>query len=481
MIYLQNLIDFFNNILWGYILIVSLIGLGLYFSISTKFLQFRYLKEMIRLLGNSATKEVKDFEEHTEEKSISSFQAFCMSAASRIGTGNLAGVSIAISIGGPGAVFWMWVIALIGAASGLVESTLAQLYKKDDNDGFVGGPAYYMEKGLNKKWMGAFFSILITLSFGFVFNSVQSNTITIAFESAFGLNRLILGLIITIIVAIIIFGGAKRIAHVSEIMVPVMAIIYLGVASFIVIKNIAMFPEVIKMIIGGAFGIKQIFGGGLGIALMQGIKRGLFSNEAGMGSSPNAGAAAKVSHPVKQGFIQALGVYVDTILICTATAFVVIISSNSWLGVENVQGIAITQLSIASQVGNWGNHFVAISVLLFAFSSIIGNYYYGEINISFLNKNKFILNLYRIIVLFMVLFGSISKVQIVWDLADVFMGLMAITNLIAIGLLGKLAFALLKDYEIKHKKGLDPEFKIKDLSKEIRNKYNLYDLSKEWD
>lgn len=480
--FLQQALNISNNIIWGYVLIAALILLGLYFSFKTRFMQFRHFKEMIRLLTLSATREVKELESHSEPKSISSFQAFCMSTASRIGTGNLAGVAMAIGIGGPGAVFWMWLIALIGSASGFVESVLAQLYKKDDgNEGFIGGPAYYMQYGLNKRWMGIIFSILIIICFGFVFNSVQSNTITLAFENAFGADRFIVGILITITTAFIIFGGAKRIAHVSEVLVPVMATIYIVIALFILIKNISLMPNVIKMIFEGAFGVKQAFGGGIGAALMQGIRRGLFSNEAGMGSTPNAGAAAKITHPAKQGFIQALGVFVDTLVVCTATAFVVIISSDSWVNIPNVKGIEITQLSISSQVGEWGYIFVAISILLFAFSSIIGNYYYGEINISFIKKNKFTITAYRLVVLSMVLFGSVSKVQIVWDLADLFMGLMAITNLIAITLLGRLAFIILRDYEKQKKSGLDPIFKISSIPGDVRKKFNLTKVNKEWE
>ncbi len=470
-----------NDILWVYILIGALITIGLYFGVKTKFLQFRHFGEMFKLLRESTKEEVTDTEDSTQGKALSSFQAFCVSTASRVGTGNLAGVAIAISVGGPGAVFWMWLIALIGSVSSFVESVLAQVYKVDNGDGtFRGGPAYYMEKGLKNRKMGIVFSILITICFGLVFNAVQSNTITLAFQEAFGINRTFLGVLITIFTAVIIFGGAKRIAHVSEVVVPVMAIIYLLVAIYIVGKNITYIPEVFKMIFGGAFGIRQLFGGGIGVAMLQGIKRGLFSNEAGMGSAPNAGAAAKVSHPVKQGFVQALGVFVDTLLICSATAFIVIISNDSWIGVEGIRGIAITQRALSSQVGNWGNIFVAISILLFAFSSIIGNYYYGETNVEFIKNNKSSVLFYRITVLIMVMFGSVSKIQLVWDLADLFMGLMAIINLIAIFKLGKVAFISLKDYEKQKNKGLNPVFKISSVDEETKKAYNLEGLSKEW-
>lgn len=477
-----GIVSFLNDILWIYILIGALISIGIYFGIKTNFLQFRHFREMFKLLKDSTKEEIKDIEEHTEGKALSSFQAFCMSTASRVGTGNLAGVAMAISVGGPGAVFWMWLIALIGSVSSFVESVLAQVYKVDNGDGtFRGGPAYYMEKGLKNKKMGLIFSVLITICFGLVFNAVQANTITLAFQEAFGFNRAILGIIITLLTSLIIFGGAKRIAHVSEVVVPIMATLYILVALFVILKNITYVPEVLKMIVGGAFGVKQIFGGGIGVAMLQGVKRGLFSNEAGMGSAPNAGAAAKVSHPVKQGFVQALGVFVDTLLICTATAFIVIISNGSWIGVEGLEGIAITQRALSSQVGNWGNIFIAISILLFAFSSIIGNYYYGETNIEFMNNTKKSVFSYRIVVLFMVMFGSISKIQLVWDLADLFMGLMAVINLIAIVKLGKVSFILLKDYEKQKEQGLDPIFKLSTIDEKTKKEFNLEELSKEWD
>ncbi len=339
---------------------------------------------MFRLLGEGASKSGR--EKHKGKKGVSSFQAFCISTASRVGTGNLAGVAIAIASGGPGAVFWMWLIALIGGASSFVESTLAQIYKVEDEHGFRGGPAYYMEKALNKKWMGIIFSILITISYGLVFNSVQANTISLAFEQAFGVNTLIIGLILAVLTSLIIFGGVKRIARASEIIVPIMAITYVIVALFVILKNIGSIPSIFSLIIENAFGIKQVVGGGLGAAVLMGIKRGLFSNEAGMGSAPNAAATANVTHPAKQGLIQTLGVFTDTILICSATSFIVLISG-SYLK-SDLTGIQLTQTALSSQVGSWGNTFIAICIFLFAFSSVIGNYYYGETNIEFLKGSK---------------------------------------------------------------------------------------------
>ncbi|PRR72117.1 alanine/glycine:cation symporter family protein [Clostridium thermopalmarium] len=458
---LQNIVSSINNILWSYVLIALLIALGLYFTIRSGFVQFRFFGEMFRLLGEGANKSISS--NGKEHKGVSSFQAFCISTASRVGTGNLAGVAIAISTGGPGAVFWMWLIALIGGASSFVESTLAQIYKVKDEHGYRGGPAYYMEKALNKRWLGILFSILITISFGLIFNSVQANTISFAFEEAFGVSRLAVGIVITLFTAIIIFGGVKRIAKVAEMLVPVMAIGYILVALFVVFKNINHVPAVFSLIMENAFGIKEVAGGSIGATVMLGIKRGLFSNEAGMGSAPNAAATADVTHPVKQGLIQTLGVFTDTILICSCTAFIVLLSgayTNSKL-----EGIQLTQNALSSQVGSWGNTFIAICILLFAFSSIVGNYYYGETNIEFIKANKLWLLAYRVAVVGMVIFGSIAKIQIVWDMADLFMGIMAIINLIAISRLSHIAFAVLKDYAAQKKEGKDPVFNADSIEK----------------
>ncbi|PWX28472.1 sodium:alanine symporter family protein, partial [Clostridium perfringens] len=449
---LNNLVVSFNDFLWGYILIILLIGAGLLFSFKTKFVQFRYIKEMFRLLGDGIGKSNK------EKGGVSSFQAFCISTASRVGTGNIAGVAIAVAVGGPGAVFWMWLIALIGSASSFVESTLAQIYKTKDKDSFRGGPAYYMEKGLGKRWLGIIFSILITICFGFVFNAVQANTVSVAFNSAFGLSRGAIGIILAIVTALVIFGGIHRVAKVSEIIVPILAVLYILIAIIVLILNITEIPSVFKLIFESAFGIKQLTAGGLGAAVMQGIKRGLFSNEAGMGSAPNAAATADVTHPVKQGLIQTLGVFTDTLLICSCTAFIILLSGQ--YADSSLTGIELTQKALVSQIGPFGAYFIAICILLFAFSSIVGNFYYGQTNIEFIQTNKVLLNIYRILVIGMVLFGSIAKVDLVWNLADLFMGLMAILNIITILFLGKYSFLALKDYTAQKKAGIkEPVFK----------------------
>ncbi|QOK28447.1 alanine:cation symporter family protein [Cytobacillus oceanisediminis] len=447
---LNSAVGFLNDIVWTYILIAVLIILGLYFSLKSKFVQFRYFGEMIRILGDKTMISAEG------KRGISSFQAFTISAASRIGTGNMAGVATAIAAGGPGAVFWMWVIAFLGAASSFVESTLAQIYKVKDKDGFRGGPAYYMEKGLNKRWMGILFAVIITFCFGLVFNSVQSNTISLAFNEAFGTSRMTIGLILAALTAIIIFGGIKRIAYVSQVIVPIMAVIYLIVAIVIVIMNITEVPNLIATIVKGAFGMEQAFGGAMGAAVMMGIKRGLFSNEAGMGSAPNAAATAAVSHPVKQGLIQTLGVFVDTILICSATAFMIILSGAYTS--PDLSGIQLTQTALSSHIGTWAPIFVAVSIFLFAFSSVIGNYYYGETNIEFIKESPLAIFIYRISVIGMVIFGALVDLATVWGLADLFMGIMALINLVAITMLGKIAFAALKDYKAQRKEGKDPVF-----------------------
>lgn len=447
-----------NDFIWVYLLIGPLLGLGLYFTFKTNFVQFKFFKEMIRLLGDGFPKKSTSEKTEKEKKGVPSFQAFCISTASRVGTGNIAGVTMAIATGGPGAVFWMWLIALIGSASSFVESTLAQIYKVKDGDSFRGGPAYYMEKALNKKWMGVAFSILITICFGFIFNSVQSNTVSQAFQGAFGFKALPLGVILAILTSLVIFGGVERIAKVSEIIVPIFAVAYILVALLIICLNITAIPTLFKTIFENAFGINQVAGGAIGAAIMQGVKRGLFSNEAGMGSAPNAAATADVSHPVKQGLIQTLGVFTDTILICTCTAFIVLIAGN-YTG-SSLDGIQLTQAALVSQLGSFGSYFIAVCIFLFAFSSIIGNYYYGESNIKFIMpNNKKIMALYRTLVVAMVLFGALAKVSLVWNLADISMGLMAILNLIAIALLGKISFAALEDYRNQKKMGIkEPVF-----------------------
>lgn len=444
-----------NNYLWSYILIVMLVVLGIYFTIKTNFVQFRYFKEMFRLLTDGdANKNAK------KEGKVSSFQAFCISTSSRVGTGNIAGIALAIAGGGPGAIFWMWVMALIGSASSFVESTLAQIYKVKNGTAYKGGPAYYIEQGLNLRWLGVIFTILISITYGFVFNSVQSNTLSLALSNVFNTKHMVIGIILAILTGLVIFGGVHRIAKVSEVIVPVFAGMYILVAIGITLINIDKFPALITDIVSSAFKPRQMIIGtsaGFMTVLLTGVKRGLFSNEAGMGSAPNAAATAEVSHPVKQGLIQTLGVFTDTIIICSCTAFMVLLYNG--YGSSANEGIALAQEALTAHIGPIGGIFLAICIFLFAFSSIVGNYYYGESNIQFITEKKSALNVYRILVCAMVFFGSIAKLQVVWDLADLFMALMAIINMIVIAKLGKFAYIALEDYTKQKKSGIkDPKF-----------------------
>ena len=458
----MNAINLINDVLWTYILIALLLGFALWFTLKTRFVQFRMIGEMMRLLGDSTAKD-------GSVKHISSFQAFAISIASRVGTGNLAGVATAIAVGGPGAVFWMWVIALLGASSSFVESTLAQLYKVKGKDSYIGGPAYYMRKGLKQPWMGALFAVLITVTFGFAFNSVQSNTLCAAFENAFGFDHAVVGGIVTALTVVIIFGGVQRIARVSSVIVPVMALGYVALALAIVLMNLGELPAVIGLIVSHAFGWEQALGGGVGAALMQGIKRGLFSNEAGMGSAPNVAATAHVSHPVKQGLIQTLGVFTDTLIICTCTAFIILFSGAPLDGSAN--GVQLTQQALTNEIGPSGGIFVAVALFFFAFSSILGNYYYGEANVRYLTRRKWVVTAYRLLVGGMVMFGALATLEVAWGLADITMGLMTLCNLTAIALLGKYAFRLLDDYRTQKRAGIkEPVFtagRLKEVEKDL--------------
>lgn len=444
----MNLIDTLNGTL-TYLLIIFLPAVALWFTIRSRGAQFRMIPEMIRELGRSGNRSGKG-------EGVSSFQAFTISIASRVGTGNLAGVATAIALGGPGAIFWMWIIALLGGANAFIESTLAQLFKSPGKGSFIGGPAYYIQKGLGAKWFAALFATLLIFTFGFAFNSVQSNTIASAYQTAFGINPLYYGIAITTFTLFIIFGGIQRIAKFSQSVVPVMAIIYLLMAIVVIILRIDRISEVFKLIISNAFGWEQAIGGGIGAAIEMGVKRGLFSNEAGMGSAPNVAATADVSHPVKQGLIQSLSVYTDTLIICSCTAFIILCSG---LYNSGHDGIALTQLSLNQEVGSWGSYFIAVIILFFAFTSIIGNYYYGESNVLFLTKNRTAMQLFRTLVGVVVMLGSIAELRVVWSFADITMSLMTICNLIAIVLLGRYAIICLKDYQRQRSEGLDPVYR----------------------
>ncbi len=451
---MNEVITLINDALWGYLLIGVLVFCGLWFTWNTKGVQFRMIGEMFRLLTDSATSGTGKLSDKDENhRHISSFQAYAVSVATRVGTGNLAGVATAIAIGGPGAIFWMWVIALIGSATAFVESTLAQLFKQRHHESFIGGPAYYILKGLHNKWMALLFAVLITLTFGLSYNSIQSNTICSAMEKAFGWDPLIVGIILTVVSLLIVFGGIHRIANVSSVLVPLMAVGYFLLVMVIIIMNIHLIPHVLKVIITSAFGFQQTVGGALGATIMTGVKRGLFSNEAGEGSAPNVAATATVTHPVKQGLIQALGVFTDTLLVCSCTAFVILISG--LYTTPELNGIALTQAALDSEIGSFGATFIAIAIFLFAFSSIIGNYYYGEANIRFMTSSTTVLTVYRLLSGgAMVMFGALASLELVWNLGDLCMALLTACNLVAILALGKYAFRLLDDYRQQKRRGI---------------------------
>ena len=450
---MEQIITAVGAFLSDYVLIAVLLPAAVYFTWVTRGVQFTMVGRMLRLLFKSGDK-LKDKGEH---HSVSSFQAFAVSIASRVGTGNLAGVATAIAVGGPGAVFWMWVIALLGASSAFVESTLAQLFKVRGRQSFMGGPAYYIQKGIGSRLWAVTFAVLITVTFGLAFNSVQANTISQAFSNTFDIEACLTGTVITALTLAIIWGGITSIARFSEIIVPVMAIAYIILALVVIAMNITSFPHVMSLIVNNAFGLDQAFGGGMGMAVIMGIKRGLFSNEAGEGSAPNVAATASVSHPVKQGLIQAFGVFTDTLLICTATAFIILCS-----GVYTMDhdGIILTQKSIDTALGveGLGSIFVSVAIFFFAFTSIVANYYYGETNIRFIIDSQPLVNIYRLAVGAMVYIGSVSSLGFVWGFADITMALMTLCNLAAILFLGRYAVRCLNDYRSQLRRGLDPVY-----------------------
>lgn len=452
---LNYILTSINDLLYTHILIVLLIAAGIFFSIKTKFVQFRLFPDAIKSLTESQDK-----------KQISSFQALMISTASRVGTGNIAGITAALVLGGPGAVFWMWLMAFLGSASAFVESTLAQIYKTKHNGEFRGGPSYYIEKALSKRWLGIIFSFLLIFCFAYGFNALQSFNISSSFEYYIPdykntIYPLIVAAVLAVLTGFIIFGGVHRIGFISSVIVPIMAITYMLVGLFIIIKNINILPDMFKTIFSNAFDFKAIFGGFAGSAMLIGIKRGLFSNEAGMGSAPNAAATATVSHPVKQGMVQVVSVFIDTILICSTTAFIDLLS-----GVDlkcGLNGIPFVQEAIKNQIGPIGIHFVTFSIFTFAFTSIIGNYCYAESNILFIKDNKIFLNAFRATCLVAVFLGAISNFDTVWNIADILMGLMAIVNIFAIFMLTGTMKKCLDDYLTQKKAGKDPVFHAKEV------------------
>ena len=445
--FFSSMVDYINSIIWGKnIIVVLLVGAGIFFTLSMKFMQIRLLKDMAGLL----VKNNKD-----SERGISSFQAFCVSTATRVGAGNLVGVVAALSVGGAGSVFWMWIVAIFGAATGFVEATLAILFREKDKRGdYVGGAAYYIQKGLgskwniNMRWLGIIFVFFAMICWGGVLQ-VISNSVTESFHVAFGIDVKIMSGILAFFAAIVIFGRKDKIVKVLEKMVPFMAFAYLILVAFILVKNITMIPDVFKRIFEEAFGIRQAIGGSFGAVVMEGVKRGLFSNEAGTGSAPSAAAAAEVDHPAKQGLIQALGVYVDTLVICTATALVVLVTKESVI--EGLGGMKLLQEAFRYHIGDWGVIFIACVLFLFAFSTALGITYYAKPNLIFIADKDWLQTAFKIFACCMLFYGGMKQAFLVWALADLGLGLMAIVNIFAIIPLRKYAFNSLKDYEKKLK------------------------------
>ncbi|GAB3179794.1 alanine/glycine:cation symporter family protein [Telluribacter humicola] len=459
---MEDVFNSVNNIIWSNALIILCLGAGIYFSIVTRFLQVRHLGEMIRLL----------FHGQASAKGVSSFQAFSLAIAGRVGTGNIAGVATAIAMGGPGAIFWMWIIAFLGSASAFIEATLGQIYKQVKDGQYRGGPAFYIEKGLGIKWYAVTFAVATILSTAFFLPGVQSNSIASGMYNAFNTPTAVTGGVVTILLGFIIFGGVRRIGRVAELVVPFMAAAYILMAVVIIAMNIRQVPEVFGLIIRSAFDLEPAFAGLFGMAVSWGVKRGIYSNEAGQGTAPHAAAAAEVSHPVQQGLVQAFSVYIDTLFVCTATALMILFTSQYNVAnpaggfyVENLPGVGagaqFTQQAISHHFPALGGPFVAIALFFFAFTTLMAYYYIAETNLSYLNKQglqAWKLWALRVLMLLATFYGSIKTAEAAWVLGDIGVGVMAWLNIIAIFMLQRPALIALKDYQQQRKQGLDPHF-----------------------
>ena len=440
------MLDLINDLIWSKLLIVMLIGLGLYFTIASRFVQFRYFSSMFRIFGEAFQRQPGH---------LSSFQALMLSVAGRVGAGNIAGVSVAIMLGGPGAIFWMWVVALVGMATSYFECSLAQLYKRAEDDGtYRGGPAFYIQHGLGQRWLGIVVSLLLLVTFGFGFNAVQSFTVASSMYDTFGLPTYISGIVLMVVIGLIIFGGIKRIAKFADVLVPIMAFSYIAMALFVIGSNVEAIPATLMLIVKSAFGLEPAFAGGLGAAIIMGVKRGLFSNEAGLGSAPNVAAVAEVKHPVAQGIVQSLSVFIDTMILCSCTALIILLSGVYQPGTE-MAGVVLTQTAVASVVGEWGRVFVTVALLLFVFTTLIYNYYLGENALGFFTTKRWPVQIYRVLVIGLVFWGSLQDLGTVFAFADVTMGLLAIANLIALALLFKIGLRLMRDYDSQIKAGVE--------------------------
>lgn len=451
---ITSLLSGLNDLLYTRLLIFLLAAVGLSFTVRTGFVQLRRLGDVVAILREAA----KD-----NKKQVSSFQALMISTASRVGTGNIAGIASAIAIGGPGAVFWMWLMALIGGASAFIESTLAQIYKIRDGASFRGGPAYYIERGLGKRWLGCVFSVLLILCFAYGFNGLQAFNISSALKHyipGFSASRwpMVVGAVLAVFAGMVIFGGAHRIGVITSVIVPIMACGYILIGLVILFTHLPAAPAVFGMIFHQAFDMRAISGGFAGSAVVVGVKRGLFSNEAGMGSAPNAAASAAVTHPVKQGLIQTLSVFLDTLVICSTTAMILLVS-----GVQPSEDISYVQRAVHTTFGDLGIHFITIAIFFFAFSSLIGNYFYTEANLRFIRDSRPLLFAFRVTCLIAIFLGAQAELKTVWDLADVLMGLMSVVNIFAIVMLGNIALRALRDYEAQRRAGKDPTFRAGDI------------------
>ena len=471
---MEDIIYSINDLIWSNALIVLCLGAGIYFSIVTRFLQVRYFKEMLRLL----------FSGKSSEKGVSSFQAFALALSGRIGTGNIAGVATAIAMGGPGSIFWMWIIAFLGGASAFIEATLGQIYKEVKDGQYRGGPAFYIEKGLGIKWYAILFAVVTMISMSLLLPGVQSNSIALSMETAFNVSVEITGGIVVAFLALIILGGVKRIGKVAEIVVPFMAMGYILLAIIIIGLNVTEIPNVIQLIVGSAFNMEAAFSGVFGMAISWGIKRGIYSNEAGQGTAPHAAAAAEVTHPAKQGLVQAFSVYIDTLFVCTATAFMIlftgqynVLNPEGGFIVENLPGISFgpefTQMAIAEHFPTIGAGFVAVALMFFAFTTIMAYYYIAETNLSYLQKDsnaKWPLYLLRILLLVATYYGSIRTAALAWTFGDIGVGMMAWLNMIAILLLRKPALAALRDFKKQKDAGKDPVYDFEGFDLKVKKK-----------
>ncbi|CAK9887276.1 MULTISPECIES: alanine/glycine:cation symporter family protein [Pseudomonas] len=439
------MLEALNDFLSGKLLIVLIVGLGSYFTLRSRFVQFRHFGHMFSVFKESLRGQAGQ---------LSSFQALMLSLAGRVGAGNIAGVGIAVTLGGPGAVFWMWVTALVGMSSSFFECTLAQVYKRSDGDGlYRGGPAYYIQHGLKLRWMAMVFAILLLVTYGFTFNGLQSYTVTHSLQNAFGFEPKYTGIALAVLLGLVFLGGIKRIASVSDLLVPIKTLAYIGVTLYVIFTQIEHVPAMLETIIKSAFGLDPAFAGLLGSAIVMGVKRGVFANEAGLGSAPNVAAVAAVRHPAAQGVVQAFSVFLDTFVICTCTALLILLSGFYTPGFEG-DGIALTQNSLAAVVGDWGRIFVSVALSLFVFTCILYNYYLGETSLQFFTRNRLVLLGYRGLVLLLILWGSVQNLSTVFAFADITMTCLAFVNLVALALLFKVGLRVMRDYDEQRRAGV---------------------------